>query len=55
VTRARGSFESFVGNCGGENFFVSLVEGGSGDAGIVHGHCSNSRGRVTGNKTTPGM
>ena len=38
--RARGSFQCLVGDFIGENFFVSLVEGGSGGADIIHGQCS---------------
>src|ERR1700730_13763640 len=38
--RARGNFQCLVGNSVGEDIFVSLVEGGSGGAGIVHGECS---------------
>jgi hypothetical protein len=39
---ACGSFQCLVGNRVGEDFFVSLVEGCSGDAGIVHGDSSYS-------------
>src|SRR6266446_6403334 len=46
---ARGSLQGLVGNRVGEDFFVSLVELGSGVAGIVHGdrllHFVRRRGR----------
>jgi hypothetical protein len=35
--RARGSFQRFVGNCGGQDFFVGLVDF---NRGFVHGIAS---------------
>jgi hypothetical protein len=37
---SRCTLQCLIGSCVGEDFFVSLVEGGDVGAGIVHGSCS---------------